>query len=1339
MPLDNYNANDRVVDGVVYSEAGTDILYYTDNFFKIRKLRCEIPENYVPNFLEDRDLQLQRRGVMHKPELGSIIEGGSLFCGSYQIAIQLVRPDVNQYTKFSMLSNPIHIFLKPKDGFGVGVKSGIGLQSTYKIKLNIELTDEEAAYYTHFRLAVLENIYPKSGALLDDTNTNELVQLTTIQAISDFVVGTTLQDVEYAANVRLETMNLADIVVDLMALSTAKTLAVRENRLVAGNIKLVDTSYDNGDPTVEAGAIIKKSSTATRNSFADAEFASRYVGHFRDEVYRYAIAYYDEDMNFSFPKVLDLSSITYNQFGRDPLVIPATPELILDPTFGSFAYWNNLDYTADDPISNPAWAVGGDAIVTFSSGPLSSQYLRQAIMLDSTKSYKYEVTYTNSITSYNMEISFWNNSVRLSQFFLVTSGVFTPPAGTTHIGLRVMNTVGTGTFTFQNFSLKENQGALPLPPVTVSGYDVKYPSRAVVDGGESFTLFDSNGRLQSLGLHLTGIDHHPTWAKGFVILRAKRIKDLLFQTPIIPMNSVYGVGPVEEYPTFVNEISGTGRRGTEYPSAQPMGPFITYVPRNYHWANAQNIEMFAVSGGATGSGLNKKYTGEAYLTKASGYTNAIVFPPGFMYEDKPFLFNPNHQVESIDAILADKFVTDYATYPIGSSVRGRNIKTSVAATFYGLDDASYYYNSSHGGAKPTLSVKEGLSAYGEFKNYGTGTVIGGDNIYRYDKLETSGIFWGVPANVQKSAIMRIDGGKSEINNNSSLLFAAGTQPAKPSIATQAFDTNNVNCQTIEIVNIRAGLTDTRYGKVDTAHEFILTGTQYAFDEGELATVSTGDSTPIDVDVWGGDCYVTPHLFKITDTVYGVSNSEKHEGLGGLNLTDGVRNWEKSFNDLETASESNISVPVAYKNVAQYLQVVMESEYNAGIIDTEVVSINTAINTDFPLYCTIGDPKGEGGCRAPLTYEINTNHKRQNSDKIFRIKDPLVESILKFGSRIIYSDQKIYQTNINGFDIFRVLNYYDLEETYGSIHALAVSSDDLYSLSDRAVVYIAVGKNILETSDALQLSVQTDSFIGRVMYIDTNRGTQHLKSVLKTGTAIYFVDNRNKTFNRVAGKSLDILSESTVASTFRQLMADERLETQLLTHYDHTRKQVLVSDYGNDSFCYVFDEPRQMWITRYDFPSGGLLGSAYIGQTLFVLGNNVNGFGIHSMYTGDRGQLLGTPVVPSVTSIVNPQMEVAKRFDAVLMPAGDALKAMDIIIDRPISIATQSVLGTSLDVNTRGESNYRTKILRGDGDARLRGLGAKVKILWYDNTTPEKNLKVVLPTFLTKYTPSENRF
>lgn len=1194
-----YTAASPMVNAVSYPENGLDILYFTDNIHELRKVRCQIPTSAMSApgtaFLEEGDLKLLQRGANGTIVVNSVDGNGSLFCGSYQFAYQLVNPTKNLYTKWSLLSNPIQVYL---GNATTSVKSGVGLQSNSSISLRITPSPEELdgqiiplddKIYTHFRLAVVENIEPAGISV-------QTAWLTKLELIDDFrtevipdVLLTSYMDYTFSTNTRIESIPLTDIVVDRLALETVKTLNIRENRLIGGNITYKDLSYDNGDPVISGGSIIKQDGGGGfDNLFVDAKNASKFRGYFRDEVYRFAISYFDEDGNFSYPKVFDLSTVTHNQI---------------------------------------------------------------------TGAYK----------------------------------------------------------------------------------DMKFPSRSQNLGGTTYTLFSATGGIQSLGLQLNGIDNHPTWAKGFVILRANRLKNILFQTPVIPMMQHDSIGAVEKYPYSALELSGVTTKSVAYTEAQPMGPFTTYLPRNYFYLTAKYIYRNAAV--STGTTVNTTFTGEAVMAINNGFNSAAIFPPAFMFETQTVPFNPIHKLVTVDAALTKGKFTDFTGTNLGSSVRGKNIRTSVAGTYYALQDGQYYYNSTHNGAKAAITRTRTINAYDEFNNFNSGDVVGGKNFFNHDKFTTEGINWGQVGNTQKCSVVTLGDSVNELNYDSLLTFSAGAQIAHTS-ETTFYLTNDTLVHTIEIANMVSGLGDTRYGSYDTPHEFISTGAVYTFAANELDDVAAGTTLPVNISVWGGDCYVAPHLFKLTDTVYVTTNQGKHDGsaTGEATSLDSVKNWERAFND-DTANQCAVSVPVPVKNAASFIEIVLESEYNPSVPDAEIVDILATDGTEtikIPIYGL--NSNSESKCRVPLTYNINANHKKTNSDKVFRIKDPLLTDVSNLGSRIIYSDQKVYQTSIIGFDTFRVLNFKDLPESQGEITKLEVLSDDLYVFQENAISYIGIGERALETTDALTLAVQSGEFFGNILTVGTNVGSQHIGSVVNTGTAIYFIDNYRQNINRLAARQIQNISEDAIFSSLRDTLEGRRTNRELLSIYDPIFKQVWFVHNGiagASPFCYVFDEARNMWVANYQFAQAALLGGAYSGGFLHIVGvNPSSNITVDQMYEGQRTVLLGVEVTPNVKFSINPQMEFGKTFDDILIPANDRLETIDLTVSREAALGSQTASGIVLDVTTRGEGNYRAKVLRDASGARLRGTRATANIKWKSGTG---EVAVAVPSVLTKYRISDNRF
>jgi len=414
---DSYNSADRIVDARSYPENGKDILYFTDNYHEVRQLRCEIPDSYTGAFLSEYDLSLQKYGANGSIDFNTanaIAAGGSLLSGTYQFSYRLVNPTTKTYTKWSSLTNPVHVYSKTETSYAI-YASGYGLATDRKIVMTIspsayELSAITNGDLTHFQLAVIENVLP--------TGTLE-ASLLAVEPIASRT------NYEYKSNYNIGKISVDEIVIDPAAIKNSKTISINQNRLFAGNVQYVNLEFDNGTPQLHNTS--NQFITHSRSNDVDLELEKNLSfrkGYFRNEVYRFAIVYFDKYGNKSEPQVLDLTSVA-----------------------------------------------------------------------------------SNSIS-----------------------------------------------------------GAT----------DVKFPQRSSL-----FPILNVSDNPVDIGLRLT-IKNHPSWAVGFEIVREKRIKNILFQSPIIPMMSVKGIGALDVYPT-VTTVRTSGTTTITYSSAQPQTSNEVYVPKNLQW------------------------------------------------------------------------------------------------------------------------------------------------------------------------------------------------------------------------------------------------------------------------------------------------------------------------------------------------------------------------------------------------------------------------------------------------------------------------------------------------------------------------------------------------------------------------------------------------------------------------------------------------------------------------------------------------------------------------------------------------------------------------------------
>jgi hypothetical protein len=1185
---DDYLSEDRIVDGRSYAENNIDILEFTDNYNELRQLRCEIVTPYVANALSDYDLSLLRRGAGGTIELDSVDTGGSLVSGTYQITYRMVDTDRKRYTKWSSLTNPIHVYSNPTELITTFTAyAGIGLLTNKKITFDIVPTDEELANFDKFQIAVVENIFPSGPeTIISGENQTFVAALQPIKSISE------LTGYEYKANEKIGTVPIEDIVVDLAPIKTAKTLAINQKKLFAGNIKYHDLEFDNGDPIITGGSVELEGA-----NYYDENESSLTKGYFRDEVYRFGIVYYDKYGNKSPVKVLNMSSVTGNQI----------------------------------------------------SGSLT---------------------------------------------------------------------------------------------------DMKFPSRSLEN---DYSILSASNGAQILGLSLTGIQNHPTWAVGFEIVRVKRIKKILFQTPVIPMTTVEGIGAFLRYPSLINTTNDDADTKS-YPDAQPMTSSKVYVPKNLFWPELRKITRRTTS--VNGDGIfgtntfNRRAKGESQLKRQSTYDYAILFSQDHLYGDSQLVLSGTEKLQTVDFCITRLNFKDFSNFDPTTNPgdHGNHINTKVAGTFYALRNGDYYFDSAWSGKSINDSDNQ-IIDHANINSLGEGVILSGEKVLQYNELSTDGVPFGYEPKNQKMSVVKLS---SSFNDEGAIArtFANGTRNAYASNAfvtgtsgvryeddtdasgdyTNLFVnkyssyTSSNYVQVIRIANvIRGEIGDDRYGDNQTQHEFISTGAKYAFTTLELADVAQGNSVPVSLDVWGGDCFVAPHTFKISDSTYSVVNQTKNNGAPDSN-TNLRKYWDNILYSIPTDGVNpnpKICMPVALQGVAQHVQVFLESEYNGQVLDYDTLKRMSAVST----FNNILNIETEGSIRSPFTYKYNINLSKNNDQRVYFPRPEFALDQNEFSARIAISDDKVYNTDIQGFDVFKVLNFFDLEENGGALHKLALAGDNLYALQEKKTTYLPVGQTQIEATDAGALSVGTGSDIGRPIVIDTKRGTQHMRGVTETGSFVYIPDNENKAIYRLSGQQLEPISSLFNDTEFRTVFEEKIPEKNVLGLYDPVRKEYWFIDNLNN-VCHVFNEALDTWVSNYEFE--GLNGGVYTNQKLYLIGKVGEQISVYEMYTGDANQLFGQTVTPRVTMIVNPDEGISKTFDNQMFVASDRLATVDHVVEREQNIGNQIVSGTIVDLSSR-EGNFRITLPRDSNNERLRGLRLLTTIKWKTDTDP-----VSLNSVYTKY-------
>jgi len=1201
-----------VVDAVTYSEDGVDVIYFTDFFNTPRRIVCN-----TLNFpLTEPEIQLLRTGPEATVVINDVATGGELVAGAYQFSVRLVHNVANRYTKWTLLTNPAFV---TGDG-----KIDIGEPTGFKVVLDLDFNS--VTNYTHYQLAVVASIdgtiNPSTIAVLDDP-----VVLTGVTMTHNYTSNT-------AVGVQI---GIGELTIDDAAIKTWKTNAVKNNRLIVGNIEYHDLSYDHpsGDPVIGTTTtyVVKTDVAKGLEFYGDDDNASKFVGHFRDELYRYAVTYFDEFGNYSRPKVLSFSAVTAN--------------------------------------------------------------------------------------------------------------------------------------------------------AATSGIDWRFPVRNTVA-----IISDVTNDAQTLGLDLQNLANHPTWAKGFVILRAKRKKNILFQTPYIPCIQIEPAAAIGDYPVQDRINTDAAVVLTDPVIPNPKG---SVVPKNFFHVMAKSIERATADAGTIDvAGYIRKNevqylvphptAGPVRLGGGTGY----LFAPEIMYEVSgggrfgSYLKNQGKVMHTVDIAFLRLSESDKTT-GLGSFDPGDFNQMEVAGLFYADIDDSYYYKDGASQsdvtavATPTSNreIKEVIS----LENLDTGSIFSATSggvstpiVNDFAALLGTNLNDGVAPDSMRMYAVNMTAGKGDITNfcadaatgyedstevATALSHFAGISSAfyikdqnKFVYDEGGFTTRSSYVSAVEIVNIESGLDDDRYGAAEDLFEFQSTGAVYKFTSGELTTVAAGGTLLKDIEVWGGDCRVVPMSFKISNSTYSITNMKKIIDGTSDTETDATDKWGHWFEDGVFAGD-DVMRPYPLKAVSQIIGVMLETEINvatAGVEGTMFIDAGMKVFTE---KTTTPD-----SYRSPMVNTISGGLTKQNDQKIFFPFSSFENDTLKFPARLAWSDVKVYQTDTEGFDRFRVLNIFDMDATYGDIMKLALVGDKLFGLQRSGVTFIPTSGRVIEQTDASSLEIRSNVVVDTPVYLDTVHGCQTPQTIQISGDTMYYADRDNsKVFKLTGGQITNIGDIGLESFWLSRTSTDLRLEIDGFT--DDIDNRDFMSGYDKDrdeywvgrrfEFLWIYNNKIGRWVTRLpQLTTTYTLGAIRSLSRMFVFGAGAGSvdFTVNEIYNEDTSRTLAvygrwydTTVDGFVKFTVNPFPDIFKTYDNFAVNATERVKDITLDTTREAlfdgSVPTQTTGVQSLAIASL-EDTWRIKILRATGGERMRGKYGEVTINWANSTVSRK---AGIISVLTKYRPS----
>ena len=183
------------------------------------------------------------------------------------------------------------------------------------------------------------------------------------------------------------------------------------------------------------------------------------------------------------------------------------------------------------------------------------------------------------------------------------------------------------------------------------------------------------------------------------------------------------------------------------------------------------------------------------------------------------------------------------------------------------------------------------------------------------------------------------------------------------------------------------------------------------------------------------------------------------------------------------------------------------------VNTELRSPNTSagyMNRDFGP--STGSVPNGYEIEMRETYDYNGIYSAENTiRKYFPMPDPYIPNE-EFDNRFYASEIKINGELTDSWSIFKPLNYYDVEGSFGPINGVTYLQNDVFFIQDRALGKLLINpRETITTQEGENVGLGRGGILDNHQYISTEIGSKHQFSIIKSGYYIYFYDVRHNKF------------------------------------------------------------------------------------------------------------------------------------------------------------------------------------------------------------------------------------
>ena len=873
--------------------------------------------------------------------------------------------------------------------------------------------------------------------------------------------------------------------------------------------------------------------------------------------------------------------------------------------------------------------------------------------------------------------------------------------------------------------------------------DYKFPDRRSSPIIEQYQHTIANGfsedlgtqsRLRAMGLRINNISNHPSWAVGFAVVRALRVRNVVYQSPFV---NAIAVQPAEDIAKPSPDIAS---------SISPLGSFIpkkltTVVARNVLQLSGDKTQVRYYNQDSTTA-----WSSDTAATVSNSATNVgFLFPLEYLANNNGVSFDAplsvdGLQVKPVDIISYNRTaffderretatgVRDY----IGGDTDANGRPISRNAVAFRADRADQYYYgvaSRLSTAIESFLVSAGLTSLVNkikaslYTEYNKGEYLFPISPMSFARASIIASFYGVFGTgrvssknygedtfTQKSLAVAMDsiwkdlsyyGLAPGINNPNAVYNLIANDTASETLLKNSAFTNTTGAAGPEgswgecaIVNVEKGLTGSVYGDTNKDLDYIYTGTYVNFRDTTRFPSGVSSSTNITVDVWGGDCFISKPYFKVNDSSLGC------------------------FDNVNEATSNVQLVAQSVPDLCEVLSCYVESEVNGDLIfyrnnypagNSGVVVNNTSFQT------TEIKEKPMQSFRTEFQYNYNFAYSLQNTIRVFRVRSLDANTNEQYQARIYYSDVKTFQSKSNQFNRFRAASYRDTEETLGGITKLVkMPNNEIYAVYNRGIAYIPINKSVAELGDGSQFIINSADVINQPKFISIGIGTDFISNI-KVGTDTCLVIDTSGRSIILINKdgSINPISNNGMFSHYQNALSKESLITPLNNgvFFDDIKSEYHV---GIQGIYYVYSELLGFWVSRIEHAAQAYpMYEISCNSKYYIIGWGPNpsiGTAIEEMYNGvdvsgspTYGKILGIQMSSSLTCSVNSDYGVEKIYNNFAIDISNNVTSYNVKIEDP---RNEDINSATYAIQALGEIHRQNLLefpLRRMGDgARPRG-------------------------------------